>query len=193
MRGVLVAGNLYRFHTRWRVEATPEQVFDVLADTADLPRWWPAVWLKVEKLKGGDAEPDGVGSAYRMTSKGYLPYVLTWTSTSVEKARPRRLRLRASGDFEGEGCWTFAADGPYVNADYDWVVAAEKPLLKYFSRALRPLFAANHNWAMRRGEESLKLELRRRAAASEEERRRVPPPPGPVWLSRRRRRELGIA
>jgi hypothetical protein len=128
-----------------------------------------------------------------MTSKGYLPYVLTWTSTSLEKARPHRLRLRATGDFEGEGCWTFAADGPAVTADYRWEVAAEKPLLKYFSWVFRPLFAANHNWAMRRGEESLRLELRRRAALTDEERRRVSPPPGPVWLSRRRRRELGLA
>ncbi len=74
-----------------------------------------------------------------------------------------------------------------------WQVRADKPLLRRLSWLLRPVFAANHNWAMARGEESLKLELARRRATSEAECARVPPPPGPVFLSRRRRRRLGMA
>ena len=46
---------------------------------------------------------------------------------------------------------------------------------------LRPLFTANHLWAMRRGEESLALEVARRRAGSEAERAAVPPPPAPTW------------
>jgi hypothetical protein len=51
---------------------------------------------------------------------------------------------------------------------------------------LRPFFAANHVWAMRRGEESLKLELRRRRAAGPGERDAVPAPPPTTfrWLVR---------
>jgi hypothetical protein len=68
---------------------------------------------------------------------------------------------------------------------YNWRVSAIKPLLRWLSWLLRPVFAANHRWAMARGEESLRPELRRRRrATSETERRRVPPPPPTTfrWL-----------
>ncbi len=186
-----MAANEYRFVTRWRVEATPEEVYRILEATTDLPRWWPAVWLRAEVVEPGDAR--GVGAVTRLTSKGWLPYVLRWTSRTVEKDFPRHLGLEASGDFEGRGRWTFTAEGPWTEAEYVWQVRADKPLLRRLSWLLRPVFAANHNWAMARGEESLKLELARRRATSEAECARVPPPPGPVFLSRRRRRRLGLA
>ena len=85
--------------------------------------------------------------------------------------------LTATGDLVGAGRWTFRQDGARVVITYDWRVSASKPLLRRLTWLLRPLFAANHRWAMARGEESLQLELRRRRATSEEERRRVPPPP----------------
>jgi hypothetical protein len=44
-------------------------------------------------------------------------------------------------------------------------VRADKPLLRYGSWFVKPIFAANHRWAMARGEESLKRELERRHAA----------------------------
>ena len=50
----------------------------------------------------------------------------------------------------------------------------------HFTELLRPLFAANHHWAMRKGEESLRLELARRRAATPAERDQIPPPPGPT-------------
>jgi hypothetical protein len=69
---------------------------------------------------------------------------------------------------------------------YDWQVHATKPLLRRLGWLLKPAFAANHTWAMRRGEESLKLELRRRRDPSDPT---VPAPPPPTFrfLSRRGR------
>jgi hypothetical protein len=80
--------------------------------------------------------------------------------------------------------WTFEQDGEWVNATYDWKIRAEKPLLRRLSVVLKPLFSANHYWAMEKGEESLKLELARRHATTPEERAKIPPPPGPTmtWL-----------
>ena len=63
---------------------------------------------------------------------------------------------------------------------YDWRLRADKPLLRNLSFLLRPLFEANHRWAMAQGETSLKLELQRRRATSDEARATIPPPPGPV-------------
>jgi len=59
-----------------------------------------------------------------------------------------------------------------------------KMLSRTTSWALRPLFEANHCWAMRRGEESLRLELQRRRAQTAVERDAVPPPPPPVRRAR---------
>ncbi|MEO8745789.1 MAG: hypothetical protein ABI334_01555 [Candidatus Dormiibacterota bacterium] len=47
---------------------------------------------------------------------------------------------------------------------------------RYGTPIFRPIFAANHRWAMARGEESLDLELRRRRARTEAERDAIPPP-----------------
>ena len=92
--------------------------------------------------------------------------------------------MSADGDLQGTGRWTFGQDGPEVVITYDWRVSAAKPLLRRLTWLLRPVFAANHRWAMARGEESLRLELRRRRAASEAQRDLVPAPPGPTfpWL-----------
>ena len=96
--------------------------------------------------------------------------------------------LTASGDLIGNGRWKFVQDGPEVVITYDWRVSASKPLLRRMTWLLRPVFAANHRWAMARGEQSLGLELRRRRAGTEAERRRVPPPPPTTfgWLIGRR-------
>lgn len=79
-------------------------------------------------------------------------------------------------------------DGAFVDISYDWRISAEKPLLRRLSFLLKPIFAANHRWAMARGEESLVLELRRRHAQTEAERAAVPPPPGPTFAPRASRR-----
>jgi hypothetical protein len=118
----------YRFVTRWRVEGTAEEVFTIIEDTSDFVRWWPAVWLRVEILEPGDEVR--LGRVQRLTSKGWLPYVLCWTARTTEKVFPTRLALEARGDFEGCGRWTFTADGPAVVAEYRWEVRARRPLLR---------------------------------------------------------------
>ena len=62
------------------------------------------------------------------------------------------------------------------------------PLLRSLSFLFKPIFAANHHWAMARGEESLVLELDRRRATTAEEQARVPAAPGPTfaWLTARK-------
>ena len=95
-----------------------------------------------------------------------------------------RSSLAATGDLTGTGRWIFTQDGSGVVITYGWRVSASKPLLRRLTWLLRPVFAANHRWAMARGEESLRLELRRRRATSDIERRRIPPPPPATfrWL-----------
>lgn len=173
--------NDYHFITRWRVEGSCGEVADVLGDPLELPRWWPSVYLSVEEIAPPGA--DGLGRRLRLKTKGWLPYTLHWEFVVVEHYYPNRLVLDAFGDVVGRGTWTFVQDGPIVNAIYDWRIRTEKPLLRQLSGLLRPLFEANHRWAMRQGEESLALELKRRRTLNAEQRAQIPPPPGPVTYS----------
>jgi hypothetical protein len=170
----------YEFRTVWRVAGTTAEVRDVLADGPALTRWWPAVYLAVHTMNEGD--DSGLGSETALLTKGWLPYTLRWTLRIVEPITDAGYALTASGDLVGTGRWTFVQDGPEVVVTYDWRVSASKPLLRRLTWLLRPVFSANHRWAMARGEESLRLELRRRRATTKAERRRVPPPPPPTFL-----------
>ena len=150
----------------------------MLGDPVSLPRWWPSVYLTVEEL--APPGPDGTGRRVRLLTKGWLPYTLRWDLVVVESNYPNGTTIEASGDFNGRGVWTFGQDGAFVDVTYDWRVRAEKPLLRNFSSLLRPLFEANHRWAMAQGEDSLRLELSRRRAVSDAELAAIPPPQGPI-------------
>jgi len=64
---------------------------------------------------------------------------------------------------------------------FDWRVSAGKPLVRRLGWLFKPLFTANHRWAMARGEESLRLELRRRRAGTPTTAGAIPSPPGPTF------------
>jgi hypothetical protein len=159
------------------VRATLDEINAVLGDAPSLTRWWPSVYLEVTELAGGDAS--GVGRRIGLFTKGWLPYTLRWQFHVSEVRAPHGFTIVAEGDFVGRGIWTFAADGDHVDVTYDWKIAAEKPLLRTLSFIMKPVFAANHEWAMRMGHDSLLLELRRRRGEHG-----VPLPPGPTfaWL-----------
>ena len=173
--------NDYHFITHWEVEATKEEVYRLLEDVETLPLWWPSVYLDLIVLEKG--QPGGVGKVVELYTKGWLPYTLRWKFRTTRADFPNGFELKAFGDLEGRGIWTFEqkADKATCLITYDWLVEAEKPILRYLSFLLKPIFAANHHWAMRKGETSLKLELLRRNAKSEEERLQIPPPPPPTF------------
>ncbi|MCC5986111.1 MAG: hypothetical protein JJT95_00420 [Pararhodobacter sp.] len=167
--------NEYHIVTRWRVPGTVEEAAEILADATDLPRWWPSVYIAAEELRPGD--DNGIGREIALYTKGWLPYTLRWQFRVSESDYPHGFALESWGDLVGRGEWSLKQDGGCVDITYDWRLRAEKPLLRWLSLILHPVFAANHRWAMARGEESLRLELARRSAGEPES---LPPPPGPT-------------
>ena len=180
-------GSAYHFVTVWRVNGTVEEVKAVLRDGMSLPRWWPSVYLDVKETHPGDDQD--VGRTLDLWTKGWLPYTLRWTLRVTEPMTDAGFALAATGDLEGTGRWTFEPNGFQVVVTYDWRVQASKPVLRRLSWLLRPAFAANHRWAMAKGERSLQLEMERRRAPDEQARRAVadPPPATFGWLRRGRR------
>ncbi|HEY8597316.1 MAG TPA: SRPBCC family protein [Thermomicrobiales bacterium] len=170
--------NDYHFVTHWRMQGTPDEVIAVLADARDLVRWWPSVYLKVWEITPGDEQ--GIGKVVELLTKGWLPYTIRWRFRVEESDPPRRIAIAASGDLEGRGVWTLEPDGDQTDVTYDWRIRGDKPLFRYGSFILKPLFAANHRWAMARGAESMAIELRRRRATTDAEHQALPAPPGPT-------------
>ena len=76
----------HQFVTHWRVQATLEEVTDILGDATGLMRWWPAVYLDVRELVPGDEQ--GVGAVVSLYTKGWLPYTLHWQLRVTESRFP---------------------------------------------------------------------------------------------------------
>jgi Polyketide cyclase / dehydrase and lipid transport len=171
--------NEYHFITEWRVKATVQEVYDIIADAKSLPRWWPSVYLDVREVSPGDK--NSIGKRVYLYTKGWLPYTLKWHFVVTENIAPETMAIRAFGDFEGRGIWIFSAEGENCYVLFDWKIAATKPLIRSLSWLFKPLFSLNHKWAMRRGLQSLKLEIQRRRAVTPEELERIPAPPPPTF------------
>ena len=150
--------------TRWLVAASIEEVAAILAEPERLPDWWPAVYLSVEITAPGDA--GGLGRTVAFHTRGWLPYTLRWRARVVEDRRPHGWTIEATGDLAGRGVWSLAQQGDLAAIDYDWRIDVEKPLLKPLTPVLKPVYAANHRWAMARGLEGLRRALVRRRAVA---------------------------
>ena len=98
-------------------------------------------------------------------TRGKLPYTLRWRARVTEICYPAGFTIEATGDFLGRGIWTFEQEREEVNVIFDWRLRAEKPLLLYLSFFFKPLFRANHRWAMARGQEGLQKELAAKSSA----------------------------
>ncbi|MDX6385655.1 MAG: hypothetical protein QOK48_3228 [Blastocatellia bacterium] len=170
-----MAASEYHFWDKWRVEGQLKEVADIIEDAPSLSVWWPSVYFAVQELEKGGA--GGVGKLISLRAGGWLPYTLRIQFRTTESRYPNGFSMDASGDLEGTGIWTFTEDGDFVNVEYDWTIRANKPIIDRLSFLLKPIFRSNHNWTMKRGEQSLQLELLRRRAQTKEERSSVPPPP----------------
>ena len=177
LEGVNMASNDYHFVTHWRIRGALPEVAAVLGQAGD-PGQMVAFRLSrdVQEIEQGQT-PMGSAGSFACTPKGWLPYTLHWSFRVTESSYPFGFSLEAWGDFVGRGIWSFEQQGEWVDAGYDWNIRADKPLLRALSFVLKPVFGANHRWAMRMGEESLVLELRRRHATAPEECAHIPPPP----------------
>lgn len=155
----------YSFTSIWKIKASREEVYNILEDVESLTKWWPSVYLAVNIQKKGDEK--GIGKKVKLHTKGWLPYTLKWDFEVTSVKFPSGFSLNAFGDFIGTGEWKFTTlDHLTTEVRYDWNIEVTKPFLKFFTPVLRPLFAANHRWAMDKGETSLRLEVLRRRIMS---------------------------
>ena len=149
-----MASNSYHFEDRWQVRFPIEQVWEVLARPEEYPRWWRGVYLSATRL---DAE----GKRVAVVARGWLPYKLRFTIESALQEKPRLIAFRATGDFVTNlSRWVLEPHGDLTAVTLEWNPRVEKPIVKFLSPVLRPLFRWNHEWTMRRGERQIAEYLR---------------------------------
>lgn len=148
------------FHlvTQWLLDASAEDVWQVLSTPEDWPGWWPSV-KRVELLRAGDE--NGIGAVRRMTWSTALPYDLTFDMETVRAEPFSIIEGRAMGELDGIGRWTLTPRGAQCEVRYDWIVKVTKPWMVRLAFILKPVFSWNHSVVMERGRRGLAGKLAR--------------------------------
>jgi hypothetical protein len=181
-----MTGSDYHFLTRWELEASPREVFDLIADGPSYPRWWPSVFLDARVLEPGGEQ--GVGRLVEVRTATFLLLSLRWRYRVTTSHPPARLGVETSGDLEGLGLWTFEGRERSTAVRFHWRGRVRRTPFRQLPTLLRPLARASNRWAMERGFTSLLLEVWRRRTDDAEARQWLPEPPGPAFPRNRRER-----
>jgi hypothetical protein len=174
---------MIRTLTTWRVPGSIDEVYALISDFQQLPRWWPAGFYDALEIQPGDGS--GIGRIVRLETRGWLPFVLHWHTNAIEAEPTRHLRTQIWGDLDGWWDWRFNEQTPgWVTVTCDWETRVRKPVLRQLAPLLKPLLEANQRSVMAKGQESLRLALARRKATTESQRLALMPPPSMPGLGR---------
>ncbi len=156
----------YEFTTVWLFDAPIERVWNEIEHSENWSEWWRGV-LKVEELKAGNT--DGIGKTLRTTWKSALPYKLIFDSEVVRVEKLKLIEIRAFGELEGAGIWTFTAENENkTHVRYDWKVRTTKSWMNFFAPIAKPFFKWNHDTIMNWGGEGLAKKLNCKLLESKE-------------------------
>ena len=153
-----VSLNRYRFRSVWHVDACPSDVYEVLADIANYPSWWPEV-RKATKIDEETGE---------LRCRSFLPFdLVVRLKHSIRNQQAGLLRATLSGDIEGYASWEIIGRDGGTDLVFDQEVVVNKALLRRLVLIARPFFRGNHDVMMRGGFKGLKRVLEAKAAERE--------------------------
>jgi hypothetical protein len=142
--------NRYAFRSVWRLNAKPDDLFEVLADLDSYPLWWPEV-RHADRLDG---------CTWELTVRSLLPYDLEFCSIQTRRDHSAGiLEARMRGDLEGFSRWTLTTAAGSCTAVFEEKVTAHKRLLRRLALVARPAFTGNHRLMMRHGRAGLQTYL----------------------------------
>jgi uncharacterized protein YndB with AHSA1/START domain len=149
-----MAANSYTFLDQWFIPHPIERVWEAIVHAEAYPTWWGEVYRRITPLN--ERQADQVGARAEVLAHGWLPYQLHFVSEITRVEPPYRLGLSTQGDLTGVCLWTLQSTVKGTAVSFAWNAQADKPLLRFFSPVLKPLFAWNHRWCMVKGEAALK-------------------------------------
>ena len=147
----------------WVLDGSPEEIIQVFNDPMSLTRWWSTVFMRGEMISQGAR--DRVGLTARFYTKGLLPHTFQFTAAIEKVQGDSAMRIRTWGDFDGQGDISVTPVNDETHATIRWRVNVHQPYIRWLIYIFKPVFVANHRWAMRRGCEGLQAEIRRRRKA----------------------------
>lgn len=153
-------GPVFDMSSRWELEGNVSELAEILSDPLSLAEWWAPVFMRVELIDAGSGA--GVGTSARFFTKGFMPHTFQFVAEIVKLDELKSIVIRTKGDFDG--VCTIEIHNGYQNSvvDIRWRVEVYQPYLRMFLYPLKPLFIANHRWAMRHGRRGLQEEIYRR-------------------------------
>ncbi len=149
-----MAINQYYFLDKWVIPHSIDKVWPHILHAERYPAWWGEVYERIQPLDS--LRPDQIGAKADVRAHGRLPYHLHFVTEVTQVEAPYKLGIKAAGDLTGTGLWTLAPTPNGANVSFEWIVEADKLLIRLFSPLIKPIFEWNHRWCMRKGEAALK-------------------------------------
>ena len=146
----------YEFLTTWCVDASIQDVWDVIVASDRYPEWWKGVRRADELEPGGE---HGIGALTRLEWRSRLPYTLEFDARVTRSQPPHLLEAHATGELEGVGTWRLYEGAAGTAAVYSWNVSTTRAWMNRLAPLARPAFAWNHDYVMRAGARGLARRL----------------------------------
>ena len=147
--------------TKWKLDAHPEELTEIVLDPDQLQFWCPNVFMRGELVDRGDA--NGLGMTIRLHTKGWLPHSFFFIAKITALVPHQSMTISVQGDFNGAGYMDVSEVSPgKCVANLAWRVNVSQPYIRYFVRALKPVFVLNHLWSASQSRKLMQNEVLRR-------------------------------
>ena len=147
----------------WTLQASPREVWSVLASAADWPLWWPGLTSSVVK----EGAPDGVGTAGILTFASPLGYRLHLGLEVIQSSPPSEVLMRSVGDLVGSAHARLLGCADSTIVVIDWRVTLVRPVLARAERLAPSIMHWAHHRVMRSGERGLRPYLSQNVGLSD--------------------------
>ncbi len=156
--------NYYEFLDRFEAPCDLETAWEYISKPENYPAWWGKIYKEASKTMNADGT-----ETMKVVVAGFLPYTLTIYNKTTLLKKPFVLHFDAWGDLQGKGVWKLEAlENGNTFVTFDWRVAADKAVIRWFSFLLKPLFRANHHFCIVEAEKGLRADLQRMKAENQQ-------------------------
>ncbi|MEO8086019.1 MAG: SRPBCC family protein [Bacteroidota bacterium] len=139
----------YNFITYLKINASREEVWELIKDLRKWPEWWRGV-LDVREISKGSNDDHGTRFAHIWRS--LLPYKLKFVTEITGLVPYKSIEASVTGELEGIGRWEFSYNGDSCTSlIYYWRVKTNARWMNLTAPVLSRIFRWNHDTVMRWG------------------------------------------
>lgn len=148
----------FEINSCWDIDVNISELDFVIDEPRLITNWWAAVFLKVEILGGSYYSDEGL--KVRLWTKGLMPHSFKFLARVFHDKTKNQVMVKTDGDFNGIGTISISPIGRNQSQIHiNWRTCVNNHYLYPLMMLVKPIFIANHKWAMRRGEQGIKQEL----------------------------------